>query len=138
MKKQALSKGAKLSLSKLKEKAQMKFNQYIRIRDAKFKCISCGTAPVEQAGHYYARGLYTGLSFTEINVNGQCVKCNSYLHGNLINYRKGLVRKYGAELVASLEAAADKLRLHKWSREELQLIIDKYSQKIKTFNDANY
>lgn len=138
MKKQVQSKAAKQSLSKLKQKAQMKFNEYIRLRDAGRRCISCNTGQVEQAGHYYPRGLYTGLSFLEINVNGQCAKCNTFLHGNLINYRKGLVIKYGAEAVASLESYAEKVRLYKWSREELISIYDKYSQKIKTFNNANY
>ncbi len=133
MKKQVSAKAKKqklIPLSKMKEKAQMKFNQYIRLRDSNLPCISCGVGAPEHAGHYYPRGLYTGLSFLEINVNGQCSKCNTFLHGNLINYRKGLVRKYGADAVASLEAYAEKVRLYKWSREELASIYQKYNSKL--------
>jgi len=120
-------------LSKVKAKAQAKFNEYIRLRDYTKRCISCGVNPVEQAGHYYSRGLYTGLSFLEMNVHGQCCKCNMYLHGNLINYRKGLVVRYGADFVASLEDYAEKNRLHKWTRDDLENIYKKYTLKIKTF-----
>lgn len=112
-------------LPKLLSRAQVVFNAWIRQRDMHLGCISCG-ASVDHAGHYLAQGHYSSLRFSEHNVNGQCIKCNTYLHGNLINYRKGLVKKYGSEVVEMLENYSDRRRPYKWSREELELIIGKY------------
>lgn len=117
-------------LPKLLAKAQIIFNAWVRQRDAAFGCISCGAA-VDHAGHYLSQGHYSALRFTEVNVNGQCVKCNTYLHGNLIKYRKGLVRKYGAEVVELLESHTERRSAHKWGRLELEAIIQKYKNEKK-------
>lgn len=123
-------KNSELPLPKLLKKAQDVFNAYIRKRDADLGCISCG-GEVENAGHYFSVGQYSALRFNEMNVNGQSVHCNMYRHGNLIHYRQGLVRKYGEEKVKWLEDYANKNRLKKWSRFELDLIIKEYKEKIK-------
>jgi hypothetical protein len=44
----------------------------------------------------------------------------------LIKYRQGLVNRFGEEYVKELEAEAENNRLKKWSREELELIIETY------------
>jgi hypothetical protein len=49
-----------------------------------------------------------------------------FLHGNLIKYRQGLVNRFGEEYVKELEAEAENNRLKKWSRQELELIIETY------------
>jgi hypothetical protein len=49
-----------------------------------------------------------------------------FLHGNLIKYRQGLVEKHGEDIVLRLEEEANKNRLKKWSRAELEEIIAKY------------
>jgi len=128
-------------IPKLLAKAQIIFNAWVRKRDADLGCISCGAA-IDHAGHYLSQGHYSALRFTEVNVNGQCIKCNTYLHGNLINYRKGLVRKYGAEVVERLESNTERRVAHKWDRLELEAIIQKYknekkSNKSKGGNDNN-
>lgn len=117
-----------LPLPKLLKKAQIVFNAWVRERDAKLGCISCGGV-VEQAGHYYSAGHNSSMRFSETNVNGQCIRCNMYLHGNLINYRKGLIRRYGSGLVEVMEGYAERRNTHKWSREELIAIIYKYGKK---------
>jgi hypothetical protein len=48
-----------------------------------------------------------------------------YLSGNLIKYRKGLVKRYGEEFVLRLESEAEQ-RTKKWSRDELEIIIETY------------
>lgn len=111
-------------LPKLKKKAQNIFNKWVRIRDKDEKCISCG-GKVEQAGHYFNSGHYSSLTFSEINVNGQCVKCNCFMHGNLIHYRMGLLKKYGEKKVLQLEKDSN-IRIKKYSRDELENIIEKY------------
>ena len=120
-----IQKFSKLSTAKLKAKAQTVFNKWIRIRDSGLPCISCGTGQVAQAGHYLSQGHHSALRFDELNTNGQCIRCNLFLHGNLIGYRKGLVRKIGEAAVVGLECTRKKA--HRWDRFTLIDIILKYS-----------
>jgi hypothetical protein len=105
------------------------FNEYIRVRDAGQPCISCGQYKELQAGHYLSAGHHAVWRFNEWNVNGQCVRCNMHLHGNLIGYRKGLVRKIGEERVLMLESSRHGVK--KWDRFELELLISEYKKKLK-------
>ena len=75
---------SKITLPKLHAKAQAVFNKWVRNRDKHFGCISCG-AEVQHAGHYFSQGHYSALRYDESNVNGQCLRCNNFLHGNLIH-----------------------------------------------------
>lgn len=113
----------KLTIPNLLKKAQIVFNRFIRNRDKNLGCISCGSE-VTEAGHYYSAGHYSSLRFNEVNTNGQCVRCNRFLHGNLIHYRQGLVKRYGEQKVLLLDSAA---RSHKkWDRVSLEIIIKTY------------
>lgn len=114
-------------LPKMLKKAQEVFNKWIRERDKDKGCISCGSE-VDHAGHYYSQGHHSGLRFNEINTNGQCLRCNNFLHGNLINYRKGLVKRYGEAKVMLLENN-NVNKVKKWSRFELEAIIQEYGKK---------
>jgi hypothetical protein len=118
-----------LSLPKHLKKAQAVFNAYIRLRDCNKGCISCGK-PVEHAGHFFSEGHFPALQFNEVNVNGQCLRCNRHLHGNLIFYRSGLVKRYGEQKVLLLEFAA-KRPGKKWKRVELLAIIQYYQEETK-------
>ena len=111
------------SIPKLTKKAQDVFNRWVRRRDADKGCISCG-AEIDHAGHYLSAGHHGHLRFNEMNVNGQCLRCNNFLHGNLINYRIGLVKRYGEQKVQYLESCAHGVK--KWSKTELQAIIETY------------
>lgn len=65
----------------------------------------------------------------ERNVNAQCVECNRYGGGNPEGYRRGLVNKYGPEVVEELEA-----RRHatvKLSRSDITTRIIMYRNKMK-------
>ena len=112
--------------SKLIKKAQFIFNKFIRERDKDKGCISCNSG-VDHAGHYLSQGHHSALRFNEVNVNGQCLRCNNFLHGNLINYRQGLVKKYGEQKVLLLENNGRNIK--KWSRTELLAIIQLYGKK---------
>lgn len=111
----------------LLKKAQIRFNEWIRFRDMRKGCISCCSNQVQHASHYFSAGQHSALRFNETNVNGSCIKCNTYLHGNLINYRKGLVTRYGEKTVKILELNADLKKVKKWSRFELEQIILTYT-----------
>jgi len=121
-----VSKKKELSLPKLTAKAQQVFNAWIRRRDEGLGCISCGKYEFEHAGHYLSRGHHGHLRFSEVNTNGQCVRCNLHLSGNSIFYRQGLIKKYGEQRVLLLESQAHKTK--KWTRVELEAIIQHYSK----------
>lgn len=109
----------------LTKRAQVIFNRWIRERDKDKGCISCG-AEVTEAGHYLSAGHYSALRFNEMNVNGQCTRCNCFLSGNLIKYRQGLVKRYGEEKVLMLENSVAIRTVKKWTRYELDAIKTNY------------
>ena len=111
--------------------AQKHFNAFIRARDKGLPCISCGSPNTTDASHYYSRGNYPGLRFSEINVHASCKKCNLFLSGNLLEYRKGLIKKIGIEAVDELEFTSSLHRVKKWDRYTLITVIETYKQKIK-------
>ncbi len=115
-------------LTKELAKTQLIFNKWIRTRDRDRGCISCSTGQVEHAGHYFSMGHHKAYCFNEMNTNGQCLRCNNFLHGNLINYRKGLVHRYGEEKLLMLENAADLRKVKKWSEFELKALRELYKQ----------
>jgi hypothetical protein len=116
-----------LPFPKLQKKAQDTFNKWIRTRDKDLGCISCGSG-IDHAGHYFSAGHFTSLRFNEINVNGQCLRCNNYLHGNLIHYRQGLIQRFGEDKVLLLESAS-RNAVKKWTRLELEIICSEYKIK---------
>jgi hypothetical protein len=110
--------------------AQQVFNKFIRLRDAGNLCISCNKKPLkENAGHFYNANNHWNVRFNELNVHLQCEHCNTYLHGNLIEYREGLINKIGITDYSILEDEARKTR--KFSIDELKEIINTYKKKIK-------
>jgi len=115
----------KYSPAELKQKAQKVFNAYIRKRDEGLPCISCGANQTQHAGHYFSAGHFSKLRFDERNVHGQCLRCNYFLHGNTMYYRKGLIDRIGLSEVEKLESEATKVS-HKWDRFTLIDIIEKY------------
>jgi hypothetical protein len=110
--------------------AQQTFNKYIRLRDQGNNCISCGKNPKkENAGHFYSAGTHTAVRFDERNVHMQCEHCNSFLSGNLLNYREKLLNKLGFEEFDRL--SVDAMKTRKYTREELKQLIEEYKDKIK-------
>jgi hypothetical protein len=121
------------TITQLINEARIPFQKYIRLRDANKPCISCGTTTSEiwDAGHYFKAELYTGLIFNENNVHKQCRKCNTYLGGNEIGYRKGLIDRFGEKFVLDLESIANENRSKKFTREELKQTKKYYLNALK-------
>lgn len=113
------------------KEAQKVFNQYIRLRDKHKPCVSCESklGSKYDAGHYFSSGGHKAVTFDEDNVHGQCVACNQYKHGNLLNYQIGIEKRIGADRLLQLHEKAHQTR--KYSADELQEIIKTYKQKIK-------
>jgi hypothetical protein len=117
-------------LSHLMKAAQIVFNQYIRLRDAGNKCISCGQVPKkENAGHYWNTHYHQAVRFDEDNVHLQCEHCNNNLSGNIPNYHENLVIKIGQERFDALSKRAKETR--KYTKEEVRNIIKEYKAKVK-------
>lgn len=124
-------------LPELKELARAVFQTWVRKRDERLGCISCPkTVAKWDGGHYLKAQLFTGLIFEPMNCNKQCSYCNDQLEGNLIEYRKGLIKKYGEAAVESLEARANSSRFHKYSAEDYRNIIAEYRTKTKELTNG--
>jgi predicted nucleic acid-binding Zn ribbon protein len=123
-----------MTLSDYEREAKKSFQKWIRLRDKNLPCISCNNSKTTDwaGGHYFSAGMYSGLMFDERNCHKQCnTHCNKYLSGNLLEYRKGLINRYGIEFVESLESIADEKRNYKYTKEELIAKKLQYDIKIK-------
>ncbi len=119
------------TVQELMKIVQVTFNKFIRLRDKGKPCISCLNDKPKKvnAGHYYSSGGHKNLTYNEDNCHLQCEFCNSYLHGNLIEYRKNLIERIGIKRVEQLDELAHVTR--KYTREELRELNELYKQKIK-------
>ena len=123
-------------LSQLIKIAQKHFNSYVRSRDSfdgYFRCISCNEIkPTSKmhAGHFYSVGNYQSVRFDLDNCHGQCHKCNTFLHGNLIPYRENLIKKIGSERFEQLEQLA-RLRGFKFDRITIIETIERFKKQRK-------
>ena len=116
------------TLSDLEKIAKKVFQAWVRKRDENEPCLSCGKTEAGQwdGSHFFKAELFSGVIFNELNVNKCCSYCNQWMDGNLINYRKGLIEKYGELAVEGLEELANETRQYKYTKEELKEIIKKY------------
>ena len=124
----------------LTREAQKAFNAFIRERDKEQPCISCGKLPGDMtelhagrdAGHYRSIGSASHLRFHEDNVHGQCVKCNQWKAGNVVEYRIRLIERIGQDKVTALEGDNEP---RKWDRESLVNKKFKYIRKLKELKE---
>ena len=115
--------------SRLMKDAQFWFNKYIRKRDQKEPCISCGHIGNRQrhAGHFMPVGSNGHIRFDEDNCHSQCSICNNHKSGNLSEYEPNLVLKIGQDGVDRLKRKFTRT----YTVEELQEIISTYKLKYK-------
>lgn len=119
------------TLSDWKKDAQVVVNQWVRlVRDKDDGCISCGTRTASQyhAGHYRSRGAVPSLALEECNINKQCLQCNNFNSGNIIEYRIRLLEKIGQEKLDWLEGSHP---AKKYTINDLKDIIADYKARIK-------
>jgi hypothetical protein len=129
-------KATRTALDRIKTKAermreaQAAFNRFIRLRDSGQPCISCGRFHGGQlhAGHYRTTKAAPELRFDERNVNLQCAPCNNHLSGNIVEYRRGLLAKYGQAVVDEIEGPHD---LKRYTIEDLIEIKRAYTEKAR-------
>jgi len=111
-------------------------HKYIRLRDQYLPCISCGTTKTTikyDAGHYITAGSCTALKFNEYNINKQCsVNCNQHKSGNRVEYKEGLIKKYGQSTVDFLEGPQPLIKITAQFYKEVE---EKYKKKYKELED---
>jgi hypothetical protein len=117
----------------LTKEAQDEFNRYIRLRDAGRPCICCDRPLGEDqpggsydAGHYRSVGSAPHLRFDERNVHAQRKRCNLWGAGRAVDYRLGLIKRVGIDVVEALES--DQAPKH-YTRDDLRAIKAKYRAK---------
>ena len=121
--------------SKLIEKLDGVFSQYIRLRDSNqngyCRCITCNKIDYwkdMQNGHFIPR-QHMSTRFDERNCNVQCNTCNVGLRGNLEVYATSLKQKYGDTIVDDLTRKKNET-VH-YSIPELKDLIKDYSSKVR-------
>lgn len=121
--------------SQYMREAQTAFNAWVRERDAKLPCISCGRHHQGKydAGHYRTVGSNPALRFEPLNCHKQCVPCNQHKSGDIVNYRQELVRRIGADAVEWLEGPH---LPKKYTVEQLKALTAEYRAKTKELKRA--
>jgi len=113
------------------------FSLYIREKyslNGYVVCVTCGAKKSIKdihAGHYIPR-THKSLRFNERNVHPQCSYCNTYLNGNLEEYKKYLINRYGEEVISYLESK--KREIGKWGVYEFNKVKKKYEKKRNSKN----
>jgi len=135
MKDRVNSQGVK---SKLMVSTQAAFNAFIRARDEKKGCVSCGTMKAVSggytgaggwdAGHYRSRGATPELRLNEDNCFRQCVKCNRDMSGNVVNMRIEILKRIGQERLDFIEGPHNP---NKYTPDDLKDIRQIYKIKLK-------
>lgn len=129
----------KTAQGRLKQQVWTLFSKYIRLRDClattgtreRGRCITCGEEfPIEklQAGHFIA-GRRNANLFSKKGCHAQCARCNVYLNGNTLEYRRQIIKLYGEGYDELLEREAKQVK--KFTVGELEQMKDFYTQKVK-------
>ena len=110
---------------------QILVNRYVKLRDNGLPCISCQKEIKNKrdSGHYFSVGGYPSVRFDLRNINSQCINCNQFNGGNLIEYRKHLINKIGQNEFDELDRLAHQKR--QYTIDEIKDLIKEYKEKIK-------
>lgn len=128
-----MAKRKKPTRSKLVKKLDILFSQFVRLSNADKNgyctCVTCGKKGhwkdgSMQAGHFMSRKHYN-TRWDVRNVKPQCVGCNMFKSGEQYKYSIYL----GSELSKELYLQSNKIV--KFSNDELQKMIDRYSTELK-------
>lgn len=117
---------------------QQLVNKIIRVIDYGQPCISSNLKKGKvNAGHFFSVGSNPSLRFNLHNIHGQSEYSNTYLHGDLINYRRGLINRYGIEYIEFIERLQGTYPVLKLTIEQLKDCIEnakKFYNIIKSVN----
>ena len=125
----------KLTPDGAKRRAWKAMSLYIRLKYADssgyVSCVTCGATHDYRdmhAGHFVPKKRGNAIYFVEENCHPQCVTCNTYNGGNLIEYTRFIQDTYGPEKVDKLlELARTKVRFRLADYLEIEA---EYKQKL--------
>lgn len=96
-------------------------------------CVSCGKnlfyrGSDSQGGHFIPKSVtrYNPMRWNPDNCHLQCGNCNNWKSGNLVEYRKWMVEKYGSKHVENMENNYS--GIYKWQKDELIDLILHYRE----------
>jgi hypothetical protein len=126
------------SLSTLIKEADAVFSKYIRRRDANktysfyLNCFICGRAERVEFAHcmHFIDRDQMSVRYDEMNSHGGCETCNMFDPKHVERYEAVMIEKYGIKEVESLIWKSRSLA--KFTRYELEEIIETYKQKLKS------
>lgn len=128
------------TLRALKNKCWKIFSEYIRRKEADEGgtnyCFTCGQPKFWkelQAGHFIG-GRTNAVLFNEEIVKPQCLMCNVFLRGNYGRYTLKMIDLHGREKVE--EFMALKHQVVKYTRSDLEALIESYKNKLKELEPA--
>ena len=119
-------------ISTLKKKLWKEFSIFIRQTDMNghglTACVTCGVVGHWTSFHsgHFIHGHSKQTFLDDRNVHVQCVKCNHYLSGNLIEYSEFMRKKYGPDIIEVLQEKSH--MIWKPSRQELNELILHYKE----------
>jgi 5-methylcytosine-specific restriction endonuclease McrA len=97
------------SIKTLKNKAWKLMSEQVRTSKADSNgyviCVTCGSTKHYKemhAGHFIHASKGSLVSYDKRNINVQCVKCNTYKGGNLIEYTLFMQKTHGNEIIEEL------------------------------------
>ena len=119
-------KKASKSLTKLKHELDRVFSIYIRKTHPK-RCYTCGKTDVTlQCGHFIPR-QYLGTRWSEDNCRPQCVGCNLFGNGQLLDFEENLKRELGNDFVEGMKLSRHVIRKldRIWYEDQIKLYTGK-------------
>lgn len=128
-------KSKRLTIPILQKRLDQVFSEYIKFRDASDNgyctCVTCGSIHRWndiQNGHYISR-QYIATRYDSRNCHPQCNDCNVGKRGNLDEYKRFIIKKYGVKVLAELEEG--KRALAKWGTADYQEKIAYYRKEVR-------
>lgn len=128
------------TIPQLIREADRAFAAFVRERDRQlgYPCISSGrtldwSGNQTDAGHFRSRGAASHLRYNEDNCHAQSKYENQWKSGNVVQYRINLIERIG---IARVQALENDNTPHKWTRDELIEIRERYKQKLKELKNA--
>lgn len=114
------------------------FSKYVRLAYADdtgcTECFTCGKKlywKQMQNGHFHSR-RHMALRFDTKNCFPQCEECNVGKNGNLEEFRKRLIEKFGIEFVEWLDLQKNTIK--QWTTDELNKEIIKYRELLRDYD----
>lgn len=116
---------------KLKKKLDVIFSKYIRAKYPKI-CYTCKKpAATLQCGHFVPR-QYLATRWDEDNCRPQCVGCNIFGRGQLLDFEENLIQEIGLKKVKQLKIARHQtLKLDRaWYEERIKFYTEQFDKHI--------